>query len=180
MSNLIPISIEPDVLTDFVEEFDQIYQEIEHRTIMLEDEPYNINLLIEIKTYFSDLWYQSNKLDMIALSESLHETIKCFNILLEWQVYPNGMSQFILLLIDCIMTLIRDIQHQAVINIQKTQNILMALQYIILVENIDKIESGVTKAIKSITQEMNEFLIDHIFTIEGLLTKSFITPSRPE
>jgi HD-GYP domain-containing protein (c-di-GMP phosphodiesterase class II) len=62
------------------------------------------------------------------------------------------MSELILMVNDRILILVRDLSQTKAIDMRKTQQILVALQYIILVESVAQLQEGVEKSIKTISK----------------------------
>ncbi|NIQ11668.1 MAG: hypothetical protein GWO08_17750, partial [Gammaproteobacteria bacterium] len=75
------------------------------------------------------------KLDLVPVSESLADSLKALDQLLDWQVYPPAMTEFILSLLDRLMDIAREVEEKQIIDMRKTQAILVALQYIILAKD---------------------------------------------
>lgn len=158
MTHLFPVEFERDLLVEFNEGLEQIHQEVERLAITLEQSPDDIHLVDTITRLFDELAFSSTKLGLVPISESLEETIKCLELIQNFNTYPVRMSEFTLLVIDRVLSLSRDIQRNFVIDIRKTQHILVALQHVILVKESSHLEAGVEKAIKAITQDIYDNL----------------------
>lgn len=98
----------------------------------------------------------SVKLDLIPISESLEDTLKGLDFLLDWQVYPARMTEFVLILIDRVLVLAHEVEANHYIDMRKTQAILVALQYIILAKSTDEITQGIEDAIVAISREISD------------------------
>jgi HD-GYP domain-containing protein (c-di-GMP phosphodiesterase class II) len=158
MSHLFPVEFEQELLVEFNEGLEQIHQDVERLVITLEQSPDDIHLVDTVTKLFDELAFSSTKLALVPISESLQETIKCLELIQEFNKYPVRMSEFTLLVIDRVLGLSRDIQRNFVIDIRKTQHILVALQHVILVKDVAQLEAGVEKAIKAITQDIYDNL----------------------
>lgn len=122
--------------------------------INLERAPADIATAEKIRDIFQDLQISSIKLDLIPISESLEDTIKGLDLLLDWQVYPPGMTEFVLQLIDRVLIIAREVEQTRSIDMRKTQAILVALQFIILAKSPAEITQGIEDAIVAINQEI--------------------------
>jgi HD-GYP domain-containing protein (c-di-GMP phosphodiesterase class II) len=158
MTHLFPVEFERELLVEFNEGLEQIHQDVERLAITLEQSPDDIHLVDTITQLFDELAFSSTKLGLVPISESLQETIKCLELIQKFKTYPVRMSEFTLLVIDRVFSLSRDIQRNFVIDIRKTQHILVALQHVILVNEAAHLEAGVEKAIKAITQDIYDNL----------------------
>jgi HD-GYP domain-containing protein (c-di-GMP phosphodiesterase class II) len=158
MTQLFPVEFEQELLVEFNEGLEQIHQDVERLAITLEQSPDDIHLVNTVTQLFDELSFSSTKLGLVPISESLHETIKCLELIQKFNTYPVRMSEFTLLVIDRVLSLSRDIQRNFVIDIRKTQHILVALQHVILVKEAAYLEAAVEKAIKAITQDIYDNL----------------------
>lgn len=124
--------------------------------INLERHPDDMVTVDQVRQTFQELWMSSVKLELTPISESLQDTIKGLDLLLDWQVYPTGMTDFVLLLIDRLLTLAHEVEAKHYIDMRKTQQILVALQYIILAKSVAEITQGIEDAVASLSQEISE------------------------
>lgn len=161
MNYLFPVSVDSDVLAEFIDGIELAHQNIERLSIFLEKSPEDILSIEKLREIFKELSFSSSKVDFVPISESLHEILKCLDMLLRFNKYPAHMSEFILLLIDRLLMVSRDIKRNYEIDIRKTQHILVALQHILLVENAMNIDDGIEKAIKAITQDIYDNIDGH-------------------
>lgn len=122
--------------------------------ITLERNSDDMQTVDEVRQIFQELLMSSAKLDLIPISESLQDTLTGLDLLLDWQVYPVAMSEFMLILIDKILIVAYEIEEKHFIDIRKTQQILVALQSIILAKSIEQMTSGIDEAIASISQDI--------------------------
>ncbi len=166
MSYLYPVTVHPEILEEFIYFLEQNHQTIEHLVIDLERTPNNLSKVKEIRDYFSELMFSATKLDLIPISESIADTITALDLLLQFKLYPPRMSEFILLVVDRVLLLARDIERQESIDIRKSQHILVALQHIILLKDPAPLEAGIRDAISAIVQEIKEGEVHSTNSIE--------------
>ena len=147
-----PVTFDQDSLSQYREELEWTNQEVEMLAITLERHPEDMATVEQIRNILQESWMSSVKLDLTPVSESLADTIKGLDLLLDWQVYPPAMTEFILILIDRLMIIAHEVEEKQIIDMRKTQAILVALQYIILAESFEQIDQGVSNAITAISQ----------------------------
>jgi HD-GYP domain-containing protein (c-di-GMP phosphodiesterase class II) len=156
MFSMMPVEgIENEVLEELVEIFERFHMQSEGVALALEKEPFNFELILKLKKLFKDVLLQVLKLNLTPFYESLEDSIRILDKLSHWQVYPNRMSELILLVNDRTLMLVRDLFAMKAIDIRKTQQILVSLQHIVLVEVPDQLTNGVESAIKTIVEEIN-------------------------
>lgn len=124
--------------------------------INLERCPQDMDTVEKIRNILQESWMSSVKLDLIPLSESLDDTLKGLDFLLDWRVYPSRMTEFVLILIDRVMDIAQEVEESLYIDMRKTQAILVALQYIILAKNVDEITQGIEHAIAAISRDISD------------------------
>lgn len=156
MSFQFPVSIDQEILGQYREELQWTNQEVEMLAIKLERNPQDMETVEKVRDLIQESWMSSVKLDLIPLSESLDDTLKGLDFLLDWQVYPPAMTEFVLLLIDRVMIIAQEVEESQFIDMRKTQAILVALQYIILAKTVDEITQGIEAAIVAISQEISD------------------------
>ncbi|MDH5652888.1 MAG: HD domain-containing protein [Gammaproteobacteria bacterium] len=156
MSFEFPVSFDQEILVQYREELQWAHQELEMLAITLERTPNDMDAVQQIRQIFQELWMSSVKLDLVPISESLQDTLKGLDLLLDWQVYPVSMTEFMLILIDKILALAYEIETRFFIDMRKTQQILVALQYIILAKNPAEISQGIENAVAAMQQEIGE------------------------
>ena len=156
MSFQFPVTVDQELLETYREELQWTNQEIEMMAITLERSPEDMATVEKVRDLIQESWMSSVKLELIPLSESLDDTLKGLDFLLDWQVYPPRMTEFVLLLIDRVMDIAREVEESQFIDMRKTQAILVALQYIILAKSIDEITQGIEDAIVAINQDINQ------------------------
>lgn len=142
-------NINNELLAEFIEQIEENQQTIDILTNRLELFPNNLSLLNELRDHFTELMYSSVKLDLTPISESLADTIIALDLLVQFKIYPGRMSEFLSLIVDKLLLLTRDIEHQQGIDVCKSQHILVALQHVILIKDPELLEAGVYKAITS-------------------------------
>ncbi len=157
MSVLIPVDIDPGILSEYSEEFEWAREELENFFVALEKLPGSLDLLPLIKDHLSNLQISAFKVGLIPLSEILNDTNKIITLLTEIQDYPPLLSEFLLLVTDRISLLIQDVENNLTIDIDKTQSMLIAVQKILTPESSSLVES-ITSAIAMITREINNNL----------------------
>ncbi len=155
VSYQFPVTIDQELLEQYREELQWANQEVEILAITLERSPDDMVTVEKVRDIIQDSWMSSVKLDLIPLSESLADTLKGLDFLLDWQVYPPRMTEFVLMLIDRVMDIAREVEEYQFIDMRKTQAILVALQYIILAKSVDEITQGIENAINAISQDIN-------------------------
>lgn len=154
MSFEFPVTFDQDILSQYREELEFTNQEVEMLAINLEREPGDMATVEKIRDHIQEAWMSSVKLDLIPVSESLADTLKGLDLLLDWQVYPPAMTEFILGLLDRLMIIALEVEEKQFIDMRKTQAILVALQYIILAKDFNQINQGIEDAIVAINQEI--------------------------
>lgn len=151
MSLLFQVDIEPDLIFEFREELETAFQEIEGCVILLEKNPSDLSPLQTARTHMHNMWVSSTKLSLVPLSESLDDTIKAFDHLIECRQFPPRMGEYLLLLADRILYIAREIERNLSIDIRETQNILVSLQHVLL-SNCEQLPQIVDNAIEVITK----------------------------
>ncbi|MDH5777600.1 MAG: hypothetical protein OEZ33_05270 [Gammaproteobacteria bacterium] len=154
MSYQYPVNFDRDILLQYREELQWANQEIEMLAISLERSPEDMENVEKLRAIIQESQLSSTKLDLVPLSESLDDTLKGLDLLLDWQVFPAGMTDFVLLLIDRVMDIAREVEEHQFIDMRKTQAILVALQYIILAKDVAEITKGIADAVVAIRQEI--------------------------
>jgi len=154
VSYQFPVTFDQDILLQYREELQWANQEVEMLAITLERSPEEMATVEQIRGIIQDAWMSSVKLDLVPISESLADTLKGLDLLLDWQVYPPAMTEFILLLIDRIAIIAHEVEESRFIDMRKTQAILVGLQFIILAKSPTEITQGIDDAIVSISQEI--------------------------
>ena len=156
MSYHFPVTFDQDILKQYREELQWTNQEIEMLAINLERHPDDMSNVEQLRQIIQESWMSSVKLDLIPISESLEDVLKGIDLLLDWQIYPVRMTEFILSLFDRIMLIATEVEETQQIDMRKTQAILVALQFIILVKNEQQVLPGIEEAIISINTELAE------------------------
>jgi chemotaxis protein histidine kinase CheA len=149
------VEIDSELISEFCEELENALQDVEGIIISLENLAYNDVSLKTIKQTFHSLWISTTKLQLIPMSESLDDLIKALDKLIQFKVYPSKTSEYLLLLIDRILFLAKEVERNLLISIQETQHILVSLQYIILANDPDAVNEGVEQALYAITQNIS-------------------------
>lgn len=124
--------------------------------IDLERNPDDKDRVEQLRLIIQESWMSSVKLDLAPISESLADTLKGLDLLLDWDIYPVRMTEFILILIDRLMIIAQEVEESRIIDMRKTQAILVALQFIILAKDVDQITQGIEDAIVAIDQKTPE------------------------
>ena len=158
MSSEFPVSVDPDSLREFREELEEMHQEMENLAIALERNPADLTPLGGVREYLQQLCISAAKLGLVPLSESLDDALKAVDLLLGWGTFPPRMAEFILLFIDRLRILARDVEQEQVIDMRKTQHLLVALQYLVLASGPQELHQRTEDAIAAITREIYEHL----------------------
>lgn len=146
------VNINNELLVEFVEQIEENKQAIDILAIKLNKFPNHMPFLHELGDHFTELMYSSVKLDLTPITESLADTIIAIDKLIEFSFYPARMTDFLLMVVDRLLLLARDIESHQGIDICKSQHILVSLQYIILIKDSKLLEDGIHKAITSLLQ----------------------------
>ncbi|MDH5548244.1 MAG: HD domain-containing protein [Gammaproteobacteria bacterium] len=152
MSYDFPVNIDQDILEQYREELAWTNQEVEMLAIDLERNPENLKSVEQVRQLIYDAWLSSVKLDLIPLSESLADTLKGVDLLLDWQLYPPRMTEFVLTLLDRMMVIANEVEQSQIIDMRKTQTILVALQYILLAADAGQVDKGIESALDAINR----------------------------
>ena len=142
-----PVSFDQSILAQYREELQWCNQEVEMLAIDLERSPNDMGQVEQLRLIIHESWMSSVKLDLVPVSESLADTLKGLDLLLDWQIYPVRMTEFVFLLIDRLMDIAQEVEEKRFIDMRKTQAILVALQFIILAKDVDQITQGIEVAI---------------------------------
>lgn len=124
--------------------------------ITLERHPEDMANVEQLRHIIQESLMSAEKLDLVPISESLTDVLKGIDLLLDWQVYPVRMTEFVLSLFDRVMIIAREVEESHFVDMRKTQSILVALQFIILSKNIDQIEQGIEEALVAVNQEVGD------------------------
>jgi len=155
MSSLFYVDVDPELISEFSEQLESVMQIAEGCIISLEKGNFHVEMLITIRELFNELWISASKLSLTPLSESLDDTVNTLDKLIEWKVFPDGMGEFLLLLMDRISYLANEVETNMVIDMRETQNILVSLQRILLIKNPSELNNAVQFATHSITQNID-------------------------
>lgn len=155
MSFDFPVTFDKDILRQYREELTYTNQEVEMLAINLENNPDDMATVETIRDLVQESWMGSVKLDLEPVSESLADSLKALDLLLDWQIFPAAMTEFILILLDRLMIIAHEVEERQIIDMRKTQAILVALQYIILAKDAEQINKGITDAIVAISQDIS-------------------------
>jgi len=150
------VEVDRELISEYREQMEIAFQEAEGCIIALENSAFSQDDLHIIHQYFDELWVSSTKLNLTPLSESLDDCLKVLDLLLQWRCFPSRMSECLLLLMDRIVHLARDVERSMVIDMQETQNILVSLQNILMAGDVNKLDQGIETAIQSITQNIRQ------------------------
>ena len=158
MNHQFNVAVDQVILSDFREELETAHQDIERIVITLETAPDDRTLLQTLRDTFHALWVSSVKLDMAPLSESLNDTLRGLDLMLTRRTFPPRMAEFILLLVDRLLMLAREVERNQFIDIRKTQHLLVALQLIVLTKASEDFRDSVERAITAITRDISDNL----------------------
>lgn len=152
MSFFIPVEdIDTELLDELIDVFEQFHDESEVIAINLEQNRDKTELIIALRYLVEGVLYKSVKLNVTLISESLSETMALLELLVEWKLFPEQMSDFLLLLVDRIFIMAKDIALEHHIDIRKAQQILIPLQKLRRVYEKGQIEGAVKAAIAELT-----------------------------
>ena len=155
MSSLFVVEVDAELIREFIEELESALYDAEGHIISLEKDSFDVKNLQLVRNIFFDLWIGSVKLSLTPLSESLDDAIKAIDKLIEWLEFPLRMGEFLLLLMDRILYLSRELERNFVIDMRETQNILVSLQRILLINSPAEIEEATYNAIDAITRNID-------------------------
>jgi len=136
----LPVDQETDSLIEYRERIEELNDYIEGLAISLESDPSSLAPLSELRDIFHELWISSTKLNLIPISENIEILVKAFDFMLEQGFYPVTFSEFLLLLIDRLLLIARDVEYTGEIDMLKAQNIHISLQHIILSDSIPELK----------------------------------------
>lgn len=168
MSFEFPVNVDQEFLHQFREELQWTNQELEMLAIDLERHPENMQNVEKLRLIIHESWMNSVKLELTPLSESLSDTLMALDLLLDWQVYPPRMTEFLLSMVDRLMLIAHEVEEHQFIDMRKTQAILVALQYIILAQNSQQFSHGIEDAIIAINQDLN-VIHETVFTDDDIV-----------
>lgn len=148
-----PVEQDLETLVEYRDSFEERHQEIENLVLGLEKEPGNMDDAHTLRDIFYDLWSSSTKLSLSPISENAELIVQSFDFIIEQNCYPPQFSEYLLLLIDKLLLIIRDVEQTNSIDMLKVQNIHVSLQDIILSKTCDELTNNIPSAITHITRE---------------------------
>ena len=154
MSMLFEVNIEHEVIKEFVEEFESVHQTLEDRIVSLEQLAFTETVVKDMWVLVNTVLVSSTKLNLVPLSESLDDMLRVIHLMKQHNHVPRQMSEFLLLLLDRLLYLVRDVERRSVIDIRETQLILVALQKILVDSSSNNFDQGVDNAILAITKNI--------------------------
>ncbi len=155
----IPIAnIDEDELDEFIEICEQFHHEVEEIVIRLEKNNNNMELVQALRFIFEGVLYSSMKLSLTPISESLDESVRCLDRVLALSLFPQDMTEFMLLISDRIQLMVFDAVRGHMLDIKKMQQPLVALSRITLCEKREDLEAAASSAIRVLTQDLEDEL----------------------
>lgn len=152
----LPINQEPETLIEYRESIEEISCHLEELILALEEHADELAPLYELRDIFQELWVSSTKLDLLPISENILILVNAFDFMIEHKSYPALFSEFLLLLVDRLLLIARDVEYSSEIDMLKAQNIHIALQDIILSQSIVELTDKIPSAIAHITHKESE------------------------
>lgn len=151
----IPIEeFDRDLMTDLKEMFEQFHQEVEIIAIELEEKPNKIALVKALSFLFEGIALNAAQINLEAHAECLSESSRAMKRIYELGVYPKRMSELLLLINDRIFLLVKDVVFDHALDYRKVQPVLVALQFIVLSNDVQSLETSVSRAVFVMLEEL--------------------------
>ena len=157
---------EPGILAEYRDDFEEKHVEIENIAIHLEQYPGDIDTVTNLRNILDGLSISSSKLSLIPIIENIELIVQTFNFMLEQRRYPAAFSDYLLLLLDRLLVIVRDVQHTGTIDMFKTQNIHISLQDIVLSKTMDQLQENIPVAVEHLTRESPHGKTEHNETFD--------------
>ena len=159
---------EPAILAEYRDDCEECHDEIENLAIHLEQHPDDLDTVTRLRNILDDLSTSSSKLSLAPIIENIELIVQAFDFMLEHQRYPTAFSDYLLLLLDRLLVIVRDVQHAGCIDMFKTQNIHVSLQDIVLSKTMEQLEQNIPVAIEHLTREspLGQVELNETFDVE--------------
>jgi HD-GYP domain-containing protein (c-di-GMP phosphodiesterase class II) len=154
MGNQFIVEVDHEALSEFRETLVTAMQNAEALVIELESVDYDQARIKQLQYIIGELSISSAKLFLTPISESLEDSLKMLDRLLEIQCFPVAMGEFLLLLLDKIQYLALEVEKTRVIDIAQSQNVLVSLQFILQAKTPNELNTAVDHATKTITYNL--------------------------
>jgi len=155
MSNLLNVEIDHDLIYEFLEELELSFQLVETHIIALEKGAFVEDRMKTIKHVFENLSLNSAKLYLVPLSEILDYAILVFERFIQWQFFSPASAELVLLYMDRILHITKEVERDLVIDLTETQNVLVSFQQIASIQQADEFEVAIINALKVITKSIS-------------------------
>jgi len=155
MSNLLNVEIDHDLIYEFLEELELSFQLVETHIIALEKGEFVEDRMKTIKHVFENLSLNSAKLYLVPLSEILDYAILVFERFIQWQFFSPASAELVLLYMDRILHITKEVERDLVIDLTETQNVLVSFQQIASIQQADEFEVAIINALKVITKNIS-------------------------
>jgi hypothetical protein len=155
MSDFLNVEVDPDLICEFLEDLEFSFQLVESHIIALEKEQFDISRLETLKHIFEELSLNSVKLHLLPLSEILDSAILVYERFIHWQFFSPASAELILLHMDRILHITKEIEKSLVIDLTETQHVLLSFQKISEIKQADECEMAIDDALKAITQHIS-------------------------
>lgn len=158
MNFFIPLGdVDAELLDELIDVFDQFHEESEIIALQLEQNNQKSELIIALRYLFEGLLYKSVKLNIPIVSECISNSISLMDHLVEWNLFPARMSDYVLLLVDRVLMVVKDVGTTRVIDIRKCQQILVSLECLIQIYDVEQMDGATLKAIELLVAEYDDY-----------------------
>ena len=144
---------DPEILAEYRGDFEERLEEIENLAIYLERRPSNFNYVTRLRDLIDELSFSSSKLSLAPIIENVELIVQAFDLFLEQQRYPSSFSEYLLILLDRLLVIVRDVEHLGSIDMYQSQNIHVSLQGIALSKSVDQLEINIPQATTHLTRD---------------------------
>lgn len=167
MLAIIPIEeFDNDLMADLLEVFNQFHQEVEIIAISLEKSSEREQMLRALHYHFEALAIKAQQINIGHIAEGLAQASVMMAHVCDIGIIPNKFSDLILLVIDRILLLVEDLNTLHEIDMAKTQQVLVAIQYVVQANNPESLDQSVQEALQLLTkgvEQEEENINDSVF-----------------
>ena len=142
-----------EILAEYLGDYEELHDEIESLAIHLEERPEDLHAVRQLRNILDELSISSSKLSLVPIIENIDLIVQAFDFMLAQQRYPGTFSDYLLMLLDRLLIIVRDVEHSGGIDMFKTQNIHVSLQDIVLSKTMQALEQNIPVAIDHLTRE---------------------------